>query len=154
MLPIWCVASMVGIVLPASRVAAPHLRPSSSVPMTPLGDNAGWLDDYRRHASEHYVATAAVQMGVVRGVADLVGQHLHGAQSVDLVHLAAMVLAGVTISGAGGAVWLRHLEGQLGPTDGAPSVLRKSVLDYVCWAPVVNAANLCLVSLLTVRSCS
>lgn len=121
--------------------------------MTPLG-GAGWLDDYRRHASEHYVATAAVQMGVVRGVADLVGQHLHGAQSVDLVHLAAMVLAGVTISGAGGAVWLRHLEGQLGPTDGAPSVLRKSMLDYVCWAPVVNAANLCLVSLLTVRSCS
>ena len=153
MLPIWCVASMVGIVLPASRVAAPHLRPSFSVPMTPLG-GAGWLDDYRRHASEHYVATAAVQMGVVRGVADLVGQHLHGAQSVDLVHLAAMVLAGVTISGAGGAVWLRHLEGQLGPTDGAPSVLRKSMLDYVCWAPVVNAANLCLVSLLTARSYS
>ena len=73
---------------------------------------------------------------------------------VDLVHLAAMVLAGVTISGAGGAVWLRHLEGQLGPTDGAPSVLRKSVLDYVCWAHVVNAANLCLVSLLPARSYS
>ena len=149
MLPIWCVASTVGIVLPSSGVAAPRLRPPS-VPLTPLR-GAGWLDDYRAFVREHYVATAAIQMGAVRGVADLVGQHMHHAQTIDLVHLTAMVMAGVTVSGAGGALWLRHLEGKLGPTDGAPSVLRKSVLDYVCWAPVVNAANLYIVSLLTAR---
>lgn len=148
MLPIWCVASTVGIVLPSSRVAAPRLRPPS-VPLTPLAGVL--LDDYRAFVREHYVATAALQMGAVRGVADLVGQHMHGAQTIDLVHLAAMVVAGLTVSGAGGALWLRHLEGALGQTDGAPSVLRKSVLDYVCWAPVVNAANLCIVSLLTAR---
>ena len=149
MLPIWCVASTVGIVLPSSRVAAPRLRPPS-VPLTPLG-GAGWLDGYQAFVREHYIATAAIQMGAVRGVADLVGQHMHHAQTIDLVHLAAMVVAGVTVSGAGGAMWLRHLEGRLGPTDGASSVLRKSVLDYVYWAPVVNAANLLLVSLLTAR---
>ena len=149
MLPMWSVVSMVGIVLPVSKVAAPHLRPSS-LPTTPADNGGvGWLDDYRRFASEHYVATAACQMGAVRGVADLVGQHLQGATSVDPVHLAAMILAGLTISGAGNAVWLRHLERRIGPTDGAPSVLRKSALDYVCWAPVVNAANLLCVSLLT-----
>ena len=149
--PLLAFASSVGIVVPSTTRAAPRqlLPPPQPLPVVP--EVHGAFRAYRRLTQEHYVATAAVQMGVVRGVADVLGQHLHGAASIDGVHVAAMMVTGLSVSGAGGAMWLRHLESRLGPSDGTTSVLRKTVLDYTCWAPTVNCANLLLVSLLTVR---
>lgn len=142
-------ASVAGIVLPPS---APRRLPQPTAPAV----SEGVFASYRKVASEHYILTAAVQMGAVRGSADVVAQLMHKQSlSIDCIdggHVAAMVLTGLTVSGIGGAVWLRHLEERLGATDGVGSLLRKCALDYVCWAPVVNSANLLLVSLLTVRS--
>ena len=109
------------------------------------------LARYQLLTREHYLPVASLQMGVVRGTADLIGQHMHGANVIDGMHAGAMVITGLSISGAGGAAWLRHLERALGPSEGkAGGVLLKTVLDYVCWAPVVNTANLFTVSLFMV----
>ena len=43
-------------------------------------------------------------------------------------------------------IWLRHLENAIGSSKG--TVLTKTALDYLCWAPTVNAANLFLVPIL------
>ena len=70
------------------------------------------------------------------------------AATYDPAHAAAITLVGMCVSGAGGALWLRHLEGALGPTDGAAGALRKASCDYLCWAPMANTATLLLVPLL------
>ena len=88
-------------------------------------------------------------MGVVRGAADLVGQQSQHA--IDSQHALVMALVGIGMSGCGGALWLRHLERTLGPSDGPKSVLTKSCADLLCWGPIVNSANLVLVPLLLVR---
>ena len=93
---------------------------------------------------------AAVQMACVRFASDCIGQHVGHTAAFDLSHALAMAFTGLAVSGAGGAVWLRYLERQLGPSDGAHLlVLKKAAIDYVCWSPTVNAANLFLVPFLT-----
>ena len=134
-----------GIVLPPAAVA-PRLLPA---PQPRLG-----LQPVRRFVQEQHLLAAALQMGLVRGSADVIGQAMHG-DVVDPVHCLAMVLTGLTTSGVGGALWLRHLETSVGPCsvdDGmAGCVLRKTALDFMCWSPSVISANLFFVSLLTVR---
>ena len=132
-----------GIVIPPAAVA-PRLLPAPQPS----------LQRVRSFVQEQHLLAAALQMGVVRGSADMIGQAIHG-DAVDPVHLLAMVLTGLTISGVGGALWLRHLETSVGPCsvdDGmAGCVLRKTALDFMCWSPCVISANLFFVSLLTVR---
>jgi hypothetical protein len=122
-------------------------------------------------AREHYLPVAAAQMGIVRGLSDVVAQTMVAYSSVplrwaptvamqctagncasfslDIGHAAAMALVGLTTSGCGGALWLRHLESRLGPTAGSTRLgVQKSLADYTCWAPVVNSLNLMLVPLL------
>lgn len=132
----------------------------------------GLADQLAALAQEHYYPMAAVQMAVVRCSSDVFAQWYtayHGVPlrwlhtvvyecsragctssfEFDFAHLAAMGLIGLTTSGLGGAMWLRHLEAQLGPTNGATDVaVQKSLADYVCWGSTVNAANLLLVPLL------
>ena len=123
-------------------------------------------------AQRHYLPVAAVQMCLVRALSDVVAQAFSAYHTVplqwastvawqcsaagceshftlDIVHVLAMGLVGLTTSGCGGALWLRHLEAQMGPTDGSGTVaLQKSAADFMCYAPVVNCVNLLLVPLL------
>ena len=72
------------------------------------------------------------------------------ALSINSAHVAALAFTGLTISGCGGALWLEHLEKALGPSNGNREVIvKKSVADYCCWAPVTISANLFLVALMT-----
>ena len=133
------------LALAALGVAHPPLRMPKAV--TPSATSL-WYSNLVEH---HYLPLAACQMGIVRLASDCIGQATNGA-AFDTTHAFAMAFVGVTVSGTGGALWLRHLEGALGPSDGSTSmVLRKTAADYLCWAPVVNSANLVIVSLLTVR---
>ena len=72
--------------------------------------------EFRAFAAEHYVPFAAVQMGMVRLTSDLIAQSTHAAV-LSPAHAAAMAATGLTCSGAGGALWLRYLENQLGPNE-------------------------------------
>lgn len=135
--------------LPSSRTPQP---PCSSAVARPLARSLAADDlsmQFQAFAAEHYVPFAAVQMGVVRLTSDIVAQSTHAA-AVDPVHAMAMTVTGITCSGAGGALWLRYLENQVGPNeDGSRRlVVFKALADYVCWSPTVNSANLFFVSLL------
>ena len=129
-------------------------RAASAASTTAAGAVAAWAEgagaSYQRVADEHFVPLAAAQMAVVRGAADLVGQHSMHA-TLDPSHAAVMAVVGLGMSGCGGALWLRHLERALGPSDGPTKVLTKATADLLCWGPIVNSANLVLVPLLLVR---
>lgn len=102
---------------------------------------------YRVLSETHYLPMAATQSGLLRGAADGVGQALtHG--SVDPVHVGIVATIGFIISGLGGAIWLRHLDSKLGSGTHNTLVLRKTLTDYTCWAPVANSCWLLLVPLL------
>lgn len=112
-------------------------------------------DPFRLHClrfvQQHYLPLACCQMAVVRGTADLICQAAQQTP-VDMAHVLAMAASGFVISGAGGALWLRHLEQSLGPCTERRNVLLKSGADFACWAPVVITSNLICVSLLTGHS--
>ena len=113
-----------------------------------------WKATYSRLAAEHYIPFASVQMGVGRFAADIVGQTTQQNVPFDATHALALGLTGLTLSGAGGALWMRHLEKTLGPNpvsgpDRYSMVLQKCAFDFVCWGSTVNAANLFLVPVLT-----
>jgi hypothetical protein len=122
----------------ALSIVAPTLQPLPRrlpPPPAPLDLRAHYL----RVVEEHYVPLACTQMAVVRGVADLVSQH---AQQVplDVTHVAAMAVSGFFISGAGGALWLRHLERAIGSCTRPRTVMMKSAMDFTCWAPIVSTS--------------
>jgi hypothetical protein len=64
-------------------------------------------------------------------------------------HIIAMALMGGIVSGYGGAKWLQVLEGRYGSGTSGDVVLRKTLTDYVCWAPFANSAYLIGLPLLT-----
>mmetsp|Transcript_18754 Transcript_18754/g.60915 ORF Transcript_18754/g.60915 Transcript_18754/m.60915 type:complete len:204 (-) Transcript_18754:133-744(-) len=104
-----------------------------------------------RFAREQYLPLACFQMALVRGTADIVCQS-HQLLPLNTAHVVAMAASGAVISGAGGALWLRHLERRLGPCRGPRNVLLKSGADFTCWAPTVITLNLLCVSLMTGHS--
>uniref|UniRef100_A0A7S2MUW5 Uncharacterized protein n=1 Tax=Haptolina brevifila TaxID=156173 RepID=A0A7S2MUW5_9EUKA len=122
---------------------------------------------------QHYLPLACTQMAFVRGTADVVSQHiqlLHDVtneniwnldvatmvavtpslfRAINMDHVSAMATTGFFVSGLGGALWLRHLEGALGPSREPRNVLYKTAADYLCWSPIVITLNIMLVQLLT-----
>lgn len=129
-----------------ARVSVQQPLRSTSLAETPRADNI------RAAASAQPLALAAAQAGALRCLGDRVAQELHfdrgDLASINIQHIAAMGLVGV-LSGSGGFLWLNHLERMLGESKGAADVLRKSALDFLCWAPVANCMYLFGVPLLT-----
>ena len=143
------------------------LRPRQLPASTPF-------DEFAAFANEHYLPVAAVQMCLMRSLSDVFAQWYAAFHEVplrwmttvytecanidvdceshfalNLEHVAVMGLVGLITSGFGGALWLRHLENELGPTDGSTTVAAKKTLcDFSFYAPTVNAVNLALVPLL------
>lgn len=78
--------------------------------------------------------------------ADVAGQTMH--PGTGLEHVLAIALLGGVVSGFGNAVWLRVLEHLYGSESNSDVVLRKTVTDYLCWAPIANSAYLVGVPLL------
>ena len=109
----------------------------------------GVAHQYRQASETHYLPMAAAQGGLLRGMADVVGQGMTHPGFYDPAQTAALAGLGLLISGYGGAVWLRHLETKLGSGTAPADVLRKTFTDYTCWAPCANSAYLLLVPLLT-----
>ena len=103
---------------------------------------------YRALSKEHYLATATVQSGVLRGASDALAQTMHGVP-VDLHHVASIATLGTLVSGYGGALWLRHLEEWRGSDTSLGTVASKAATDFTHWAPVANSAYLLGVPLLT-----
>lgn len=105
---------------------------------------------------QHYLPLACCQMALVRGTTDVIGQCVQRADdaplaalmSLDASHTLAMMTVGL-LSGGGGAIWLRHLESQLGSCTRPSSVAKKAALDFLCWGPTSITASLVLVPLLT-----
>jgi len=115
--------------------------PSWSVASRKLAAQYGVL------ARDHFAPLAAVQSGILRGGADVAGQMMqHGLRSD---HAFAMALMGGVVSGWGNAKWLQVLEGRYGEGTTSDVVLRKTVTDYLCWAPLANSAYLIGLPLLT-----
>ena len=79
---------------------------------------------------------------------DLVGQGLQHAPA-DPTHAVAMAAIAAGVSGFGGAMWLRKLEGLYGTSTEPGVVARKTATDYVFWAPIANTAYLLGLPLLT-----
>ena len=150
----------------------PLQRPAVAIAATPVAVPPPFFAQMEALAQRHYLPVAAAQMCLVRSLSDVVAQMFAAYHTVplqwastvawqcsaagcesqftlDIVHVLAMGLVGLTTSGCGGALWLRHLEAQMGPTDGSGVVaLQKSAADFMCYAPIVNCANLLLVPLL------
>ena len=100
----------------------------------------------RMLASKHRrQGVAALQSGVLRGVADVVAHR----DSVDPAHTTAIFLLAFFVSGLGNAMWLRRLETMYGTGTEPATLARKTATDYSVWAPFANSAYLLGVPLLT-----
>lgn len=89
--------------------------------------------EYPERNDERALVLAAVRMGAVRGLSDVLCQAVQTTTTadmghVDLSHVAAMSASGVLLSGAGGVLWVRasylalHAFGTLSETHIAPIV--------------------------------
>ena len=142
-------AAMASITAPWS-VSGGAVRGATVVPeLQPVAWQSRVAQQYRQASETHYLSMAAAQAGLLRGLADVVGQGLTHPGHYDPTQTAVMAGLGLLISGYGGAVWLRHLETKLGSGTAPADVLRKTLTDYTCWAPCANGAYLLLVPLLT-----
>ena len=137
------------------------------------------IADMATFANEHYLVTAAAQMGLVRCMSDTFAQTYSAFHSVpvrwastvsaiecsaagcqappfvlDVTHVGAFALAGACVSGIGGALWLRHLESRLGPAEGSTSLAAvKALCDCLFWGTSAISMNLFLVPLLCGHGC-
>jgi hypothetical protein len=108
----WCIVTGgLAAIAPPLKATPRLVRPISTVvtssqPLRLPPTLADAAAAYQTLASEHYLPLAAVQMGAVRLTSDTLCQHMHGNGPLDMVHLAAMCFAGVTVSGVGGALWV------------------------------------------------
>lgn len=135
-------------------VTLPSARPvaAATANLALLGRNAKRLPKkltvrYRQAMDTHYLPMSAAQQCVLRGSADAAGFLISGAP-IDPSHVAAMATLGFLVSGLGGASWLAHLEEALGGGTARSDVVRKTLSDYSCWAPVANSCYLFLVPLM------
>lgn len=126
------------------------------MPATPLTVRAGRIATvklskasvaYGQLCQEHFLPMAALQSGVLRGGADVVGGI--GLHQGGFEHALAMATLGAAVSGWGNALWLRVLEGRYGADTTPDVVLRKTATDYILWAPLANSAYLFGLPLLT-----
>ena len=140
--------------------------PSLATLATPAPARTASDDEpYAERSTEREIVVAAARLAAVRGTSDIISQHIQRCHAssdglahidvaaVDVTHVAAMCIAGLLISGTGGAMWLMCLERALGPTTSWRSAVHKAGLDYVCWAPAAISCNLVTVSLLTGHGC-
>jgi len=118
------------------------------MPTPPLNVPRGLAVRYARVSRDHFLPLAAAQAGALRGASDLVGQGLQHAPA-DPTHAVAMAAIAAGVSGFGGAMWLRKLEGLYGTSTEPGVVARKTATDYVFWAPIANTAYLLGLPLLT-----
>lgn len=135
----------------ASSLAEPS-RPPEKAPFE-LPGPAPFLHQALTFAEQQPLVLAGVQAGMLRCVGDRVAQQLYiyrgELAGLDPQHIAAMGLVGLFVSGCGGFLWLNHLESTLGATKGPADVLRKTVTDFLCWAPIANCMYLFCVPFLT-----
>lgn len=126
------------------RAAAP--APASALPVAAPSDSfASW---YRTISTEHYLAIACTQSGLLRSGADLAAQTMRG-EALDFCHAGAMFTIGFAVSGLIGATWLQVLEGRVGSGTCSTSVVKKAAADYVLYAPFANSMYLFCVPALT-----
>ena len=142
-------AAMASSTAPWSVPSGAMLEATAVPELQPVAWQSKVAQQYRQLSETHYLAMAAAQGGLLRGVADVIGQGLTHPGHYDPTQTAVMAGLGLLISGYGGAVWLRHLETKLGSGTAPADVLRKTLTDYTCWAPCANGAYLLLVPLLT-----
>lgn len=96
---------------------------------------------YSRLTTDHYLAMAFLQAGVLASGADMATQVMEGAGPIDFTHVAAMATVASTMSGATNAVWLRQLE-QKFPGTGTKEVAAKTLIHAVILASIINSAYL------------
>ena len=128
--------------LSAVSVRAPAAAPGFSAAEAVLTDLSG---RYAQLAQDYFLPVAALQSGVLRGVADVVAHR----DSVDPAHTTAIFLLAFFVSGLGNAMWLRRLETMYGTGTEPATLARKTATDYSVWAPFANSAYLLGVPLLT-----
>ena len=128
--------------LSAVSVRAPAVAPGFSAAEAVLTDLSG---RYAQLAQDYFLPVAALQSGVLRGVADVVAHR----DSVDPAHTTAIFLLAFFVSGLGNAMWLRRLETMYGTGTEPATLARKTATDYSVWAPFANSAYLLGVPLLT-----
>ncbi|KAJ1618907.1 hypothetical protein T492DRAFT_1089760 [Pavlovales sp. CCMP2436] len=108
---------------------------------------------YGQLAQSHPLPVAATQAASLRIVGDRISQGIAlyrgEIAGIDLQHMLAMGIVAFFASGAGGSMWLNHLERALGETEGPADVLKKCGCDFVFWAPIANCAYLAGVPMLT-----
>ena len=101
---------------------------------------------YRSVSETHYLATAFVQGGLLRVLANYIAQAMlvmRGLQSGVVVStLLTMLCLGATISGACNAGWTRFLDARIGSSRGGVDVALKALIDFSCWAPICNSCYL------------
>lgn len=101
---------------------------------------------YRSLAEEHTFLVSAAQAAVLRSCGDRLAQEIEiyrGVQEeLSLVHTLAMGSIGALVSGGMCSLWLRHLERRLGGEKSPVAIVRKTVADFCCWAPLANSAYL------------
>ena len=103
--------------LSAVSVRAPAAAPGFSAAEAVLTDLSG---RYAQLAQDYFLPVAALQSGVLRGVADVVAHR----DSVDPAHTTAIFLLAFFVSGLGNAMWLRRLETMYG-TGTEPATLAR-----------------------------